>query len=241
MCSLPPALWGGQIGNHLVLWLASPVLPRGYLEPRGWALPSGLPGPLPTPPTQQVGSVSVRDPTCSSAMHSGDGGVLPSDHHSRPGDYTGTSSAQGLNRERRAPCPSLPRLHIDATPSGPLSWEAGLGSSEACDSRQLVVSVRRTQLHLLRKATAAHVPRPSPVRATAVPQFLLVIVDLGWDGGQLQAGPRLSGVSCCWQGTAEAWTSVHLAQQEVGPTQHAGSGPAAVQGTAGVLQGRQGG
>lgn len=65
MCSLPPALWEGQIGNHLALWLASPVLPRGYLEPRGWALPSGLPGPLPTPPTQQVGSVSVRDPTCS--------------------------------------------------------------------------------------------------------------------------------------------------------------------------------
>lgn len=74
-----------------------------------------------------------------------------------------------------------------------------------------------------------------------MPQFLLVIVELGWEGGQLQVGPRLSGVSCCLEGTAEAWTSVRLAQQKVDPTQHVGSGPAAVQGTAGVLQGRQGG
>lgn len=74
-----------------------------------------------------------------------------------------------------------------------------------------------------------------------MPPFLLVIVDLGWKGGQLQVGPRLSGASCCLEGTAESWTSVCLAQQEVDPTQHVGSGPAAVQDTAGVLQGRQGG
>lgn len=88
------------MGNQLALRLASAVLPRGSLEPRGWPLPSGLPGPLPTPPALQVGSVSMMDPTCSSAMRSGDGGGLPSDHSSRPGEYTGTSSAQGLNRER---------------------------------------------------------------------------------------------------------------------------------------------
>lgn len=57
----------------------------------------------------------------------------------------------------------------------------------------------------------------------------------------MQVGPCLSGVSCCLEGTAEAWTSARLGQQEVDPTQHVGKGPAAVQGTAGVLQGRQGG